>query len=83
MFEPVAPYKTIEEEFEARTRKAFVEKGMTEVWVYSKRDEFQITMSEFCIQKGWMQGELIELDSQSSGMRYTLTEEGKKHFGLT
>lgn len=79
---PSEGFKTIEEEFEARTRKAFVDNKATEVWVYSKREGFRLTMCAYCISKGWMDGELVEFDSQSSGQRYWLTEAGKKHFGL-
>jgi len=81
-FKPSDGFKTIEEEFEARTRKAFVDKKATEVWVNSRREGFRLAMCDYCITKGWMACELVEFDTQSSGQRYWLTDAGKKHFGL-
>lgn len=82
MYQPEPPYQTIQEEFEARTRKAFVEGGAKEVWIYSRREGFRLAMCSYCIEQGWMDGELVQIDSQSSGQRYWLTDKGKKHFGL-
>ena len=81
-FKPAEGFATIEEEFEARIRKAFVEKRAHSVWIHSSLEGFQIAMASFGKEKGWLEGELLDLDSQSSAMSFKLTEAGRKYFGL-
>ena len=79
---PEAPYRTLEEEFEARIQKAFVEDGNRYVFIYSKHERFRLAMMDFGAKKGWVNCVLQELDSQSSTLCCELTPEGVKHFGF-
>ena len=73
-------YSSIEGEFEASLRRAFVDKEADYVVIYSRRQRFQIEAAGFAIEKGWLEEEFVELDEQSSEFRYSLTEKGKEHF---
>jgi hypothetical protein len=79
---PSEGYETIEQEFEARLRKAFVDGHADFVRVDSRRQRFQLESMAWAEEKGWMKTELKELDEQSSEYRGRLTPEGRKHFGL-
>lgn len=76
-------YQTIEEEFEASLRKAFVDKRMPRIAIYSRRQQFQFESAAFGEEKGWLrQLGLVQLDEQSSEFQYELTAYGKRHFGI-
>lgn len=83
VFEPKAPYKTIEEEFEARTRKAFTEHPVADyVVIDSRRQQFQAEMVAYCQKCGWLDaGEFIDMPEQQwAEWRYRLTPVGREHF---
>lgn len=75
-------YQTIEEEFEAALRKAFVTHKAKKIIIDSRRMRFQLESAAFGIEKGWLDGELVEYDEQSSAYEYWLTDAGKKYFGI-
>jgi hypothetical protein len=80
--EPSQGFVTIEEEFEKRTEKAF-KLGGEFLCIYSRRQRFQIEAAEYCREHGWVtDGELVELDSQSSEVRYWLTDAGRAHWKI-
>jgi len=79
---PSKGFKTIEEEFDKRTEKAFKEGGEF-VCIFSRRQRFQMEAAEYCRDHGWLSdGELVELDSQSSEIRYWLTPGGRAHWKI-
>lgn len=75
-------YRTIEDEFEASIRRAFVEGKADYISLYSRHQIFLCESAIYAEQRGWITGKLIQLDEQSSEMRYRLTNEGKKYFKL-
>lgn len=79
-------YVNIEEEFEASLCHAFApdECGRVADYlaVYSRRQRFQWECAEYGVKQGWLTGEFVELDEQSSEIRYRLTDTGKAHFGV-
>ena len=75
-------YETIEQEFEASLRRAFVNGKADYVVLYSRRQLFLGESAMYGEQRGWLEGKFIELDEQSSEIRYRLTDKGKQHFGL-
>ncbi|HEX5426635.1 MAG TPA: hypothetical protein VFW94_24195 [Candidatus Acidoferrales bacterium] len=82
-YKPSEGFATIEEEHEARTRKAFADGKADYVVIYSRHQGFQMEGIAYCQTRGWVDGgTFVELDEQSSEYRFRLTEEGKRHFGL-
>ena len=82
-FEPSPGYQTFEQEFESRTRKAFVDNRADHIIIDSKRDKFQMSMVAYGQVKGWFdEGEYDEGDPQWPVVLYRLTPAGKAHFGL-
>lgn len=77
-----AGYNTIEEEFEDSLRRSFVNNFADYIVIYDKRHRFLFESAAYGERLGWLSSEFVELDEQSSEMRYRLTEAGKKHFGL-
>jgi hypothetical protein len=75
-------FNTIEEEFEASLRKAFVDCKAKKIIIDSRHKHFQLASANFGIEKGWLEGTLVEYDEQSSAYEFRLTEVGKKYFGL-
>ncbi len=81
IFTPAPPYQSIEEEFEARIKKAFSEDRDGYVYIDSRRQAFQFAMSKYGQEKGWLTGgDLVDIDDQYSQLRFYLTPEGKTHF---
>lgn len=76
-------YETIEEEFEASLRKAFVVDKIETVVIVDRRRRFLIESIYFGAAMGWLEAELVEYDDQSSGYEASLTEAGKSYFGLS
>ena len=75
-------YDTIEQEFEASLRRAFVDGKADYIVLYSRRHKFRYESAAYGALQGWLDEEFIEVDEQSSELHYRLTEDGKKHFGL-
>jgi hypothetical protein len=76
-------YATIEEEFEASLRRAFVDHEFTSIMVDDKRQRFRIESMWYGEERGWLHVELIDnAEQQYSYYEGTLTDTGKKHFGL-
>lgn len=73
-------YDTIEQEFEASLRRAFVDDTADYVVIFSKHQRFLLESAFYGQLQGWLKAEFVELDEQSSEIRYRLTDEGKKHF---
>jgi hypothetical protein len=81
-FKPSEGFTTIEEEFEARTAKAF-RAGADYIFIDSRRQRFQFEAAEFCRERGWLtEPEFKEIDEQYAQQRYRLTEAGRQHWGL-
>lgn len=79
---PSEGYSTIEQEFEARTAKAF-RAGADYIYIDSRRQRFQLEAAEFCVENGWLTNpEFVEIDEQYAQQRYRLTEIGKEHWNL-
>lgn len=79
-FLPSAGYLTIEDEFEARTAKAF-RSGADYIFIDSRRQQFQFEAAEFCRGKGWLtEPEFVEIDEQYAQQRYRLTVDGRKRW---
>jgi hypothetical protein len=78
-----AGYKTIEEEFEASLRRAFVDHKCDYIVLYDRRQQFLFESAAYGQEKGWLTAiEEVELDEQSTEWRLRLTPEGRQHFGL-
>lgn len=86
-------YATIEEEFEASLRRAFVDgkanylwvdsaREPPYLWVYSARERFRIESAAYGVERGWLEADLVEVHAHFSYVMWTLTDFGKKHFGL-
>ena len=71
-----------EQELEASLKRAFVDGKADYVVICSRRDRFLLESAMFGVLNNWLSEELKELDEQSSELRFRLTEEGKKHFGV-
>jgi hypothetical protein len=80
--EPSKGYSDIETEFEASLRRAFVEHHADFIMIDSRRHVFLIESAAYGVERGWLTEKFIELDEQSSQLRYRLTAAGKRHFGL-
>ena len=79
-FKPSAGYDTIEQEFEARTAKAFRE-GADFIILDDRRKRFQYEMAEYCREQGWIgDPEFVEIDEQYSQYRYRITEAGRNRW---
>lgn len=76
-------YDTIEQEFEASLRRAFVDGKADYIVLYDRRQRFLWESANYGMIQGWLtDGQLLQLDEQSSEVRFRLTPEGRKHFGL-
>lgn len=75
-------YETIEEEFEASLRRAFVDGKADYVAIYSRREQFLLESANYGVERGWLTGKLEQQDEQSSRYCFRLTDEGRAHFGL-
>jgi len=82
---PSNGFSRIEEEFEKRTADAFRKMGGESgyISITSRRQRFQLEAAEYCSFHGWItEGELVQLDEQSSELRYRITDCGRKHWGI-
>jgi hypothetical protein len=80
---PTAGYKTIEDEFEASLRRAFLGDRLSPgafIVVYDRRQTFRLEGMGYGEAMGWLRVELVELDEQSSEYCGYLTEAGRTHF---
>jgi hypothetical protein len=81
-FQPSSGYASLEQEFEARTAKAF-RAGADYIFIDSRRQQFQFEGAEYCRSQGWLTDpELVEIDEQYAQQRYRLTPTGRKRFGI-
>jgi hypothetical protein len=79
---PSAGYDSIEQEFEASLRRAFVDHRADFIIIDDRRQRFRGESATFGEERGWLNGRLVQLDDQTSEIRYRLTESGRAHFGL-
>jgi hypothetical protein len=76
-------YATIEEEFEASLRRAFVDGHTDFIILESRRERFRMECAAYGQKQGWLTDyEEVGPDEQSLVWILRLTEVGKKHFGL-
>lgn len=48
------------------------------ITIYDRREAWLWQAAEIAVEQGWLQpGELVELDEQSSELRYRVTEAGR------
>ena len=76
------PSKYQENELEAALLRAFVDNRADFILLDDRRERFLIESATLGVEKGWLSEEFIEIDDQYSQLRYRLTDEGKRHFGL-
>lgn len=76
------PRKYQENELEAALLRAFVDNRADFILLDDRRERFLIESATLGVEKGWLSEEFIEIDDQYSQLRYRLTDEGKRHFGL-
>ena len=76
------PRKYQENELEAALLRAFVDNRADFILLDDRRERFLIESATLGVEKGWLSDEFIEIDDQYSPLRYRLTDEGKRHFGL-
>ena len=76
-------YESIEEEFEASLRRAFVDDKADYIVLYDRRERFLWESAAYGTERGWLDsGTLLsDADEQSSEMRFRLTDKGRLHFG--
>ena len=67
-------------ELEAALRRAFVDNKADFVCIFSRRSRFLIESAQLGMEQGWLSEEFVELDEQSSELRYRLTQKGREHF---
>jgi hypothetical protein len=80
---PSDGYATIEDEFEARTAKAF-RSGANFIFVDSRRQRFQMEAAIYCRDNGWLDEEFIDNpEQQYAQYRWRLTEAGRRHWGIS
>ena len=79
---PAPGYSTIEQEFEDRLKRAFVEGKADFIYVDSRRDRFLIECMHFGIGKSWIKAEMNYIEEQYSRWEGRLTNYGKQYFGL-
>lgn len=71
-------------EFEDSLRRAFCRDKPPDLIFYdSRRQQFLAEGIAYGIERGWLTGELNEMDEQYSRYEARLTPEGKKYFGVT
>lgn len=68
-------------EKEAMIRRAFVDGRADYVEVDSRRQWRALQSSNYGMDKGWLYAQELD-DGQCTAVRYRLTPEGRKHFGL-
>lgn len=81
---PSEGYATIEAEFEATLRRAFVDRHADFIRLFDRRETYLWESVRYGRQQGWLDdGELVQMDEQSSEARFRLTAKGRKHFKVT
>lgn len=75
-------YATIYDEFIASLKRSFCDNHADFIVIRDRRQRFQGEAASFGEANGWLSGELIEHDEQSSELRYRLTPLGRAEFGL-
>jgi len=73
----------VTEDLEAALRRAFIDKHAKCIVITSLHERFQIESAKYGVDRGWLRGEMDTSDEQSSVWICRLTEEGRRHFGLT
>lgn len=77
-----AGYATIHDEFIASLKRSFCDREADFIVVRDRRHRFQGEAAAFGEANGWLSGELVEHDEQSSELRFRLTPLGRAEFGL-
>lgn len=72
-----------EDELEAALKRAFVERKADFIIVDNRFEQFLIESAILGREKGWLTEKFVEVDEQYSQYQYRLTDEGRKHFGLS
>lgn len=81
--QPSPGYKSIEDEFEARLRRAFSQTPTPDFIYYdSRRQRFLAEGIAYGENMDWLQGRLQEIDDQYSRYEARLTAAGRRHFGV-
>lgn len=79
---PSVGYADIEAEFEASLRRAFVGHRADYIILDDRRQCFLGESAAYGVEQGWLTEQFVELDSQSSELRFRLTDKGRVHFGM-
>jgi hypothetical protein len=75
-------YELPDSEKEAMLRRAFVDHRADYIVISSRREWRQIESANYGVARGWLKSEWHEEDEQSAYVKYRLTPEGRKYFGL-
>ena len=80
-------YASIEDEFEATLRRAFVDNSdgtikVDFIIVDSRRQLYLLECINWAVRKGWLSQKLNQIEEQYSRLEGRLTLRGKQHFGL-
>lgn len=76
-------YETIEQEFEASLRRAFVDRRANYIVLVDRRSEFLHASVAYGQDRGWLSQATVAGYDQSEEWRFRLTSEGKAHFGVS
>lgn len=71
-----------DDELEDALKRAFVDGKAPYVILDDRRQQFLIESAVMGVEKGWLTEELVDIEEQYSQLRYHLTDEGRKHFGV-
>lgn len=76
------PRKYQDDELEAALKRAFVDGKADYIILDDRRQRFLIESACLGVEKGWLDEEFVEIEEQYSQLRYRLTDDGRKHFGV-
>lgn len=69
-------------EYEASLRRAFVAGRADYIIIDDRRQRFLIEGADYGLRQGWLSAQQVDIDDQSTQIRYRLTAAGREHFGL-